>query len=184
LAQREQALRRAREAVESPRYRKLLIDVVEWLESRVSQGNQAEQARIDVFAEEHLNRRIRKAYKQGRRLESMSSRQRHKLRIRIKKIRYAVDFFQSRYPKKAQDALKRLSARLKKIQNALGALNDFISHREMAMQAALGAPRRDRRARSFVAGFLVGQEHESSKALMQAARKQVRHLRPLKVRPG
>jgi triphosphatase len=184
LTQREQAFERARQAVESPRYRNLLIDLVEWVGSRRAMGNHAGQARIGAFADEVLNRRIRKASKQGRRLEGMSARGRHKLRIKIKKTRYAVDFFQSRYPEKAQDALKRLSARLKKIQNALGDLNDFIAHKDMAMRAALQAPARDRRARSFVAGVLVGQEQEAAKALMKVACDEIRRLRPLKVSPA
>ena len=184
LTQRKEAFQRAREALESSRYRNLLIDVVEWLESLRSTPKEAGRTRIGTFAEETLKRRLRKLHKQGRHLESMSPRKRHKFRIKVKKVRYALDFFQSRYPNKAQEALKDLSARLKKIQDALGALNDFVSHREIAVRTALHAPRKDRRARSFAAGILVGEEHEASKTLLKAALKQVRHLRPLKARPG
>lgn len=184
LIRRKHALQRACTALETSRYRNLLVDLVEWLGNRRSTANEVGEKRIGIFAEKLLKRRIRKAYEQGRRLEKMSARERHKLRIRIKKIRYAIDFFQSRYPRRAQATLKRLSARLKKVQNALGALNDFIAHREMAVQAALKAPRKDRRARSFVAGLLVGQEREASKTLMKAALDEIRHLRPLKATPA
>jgi hypothetical protein len=58
------------------------------------------------------------------------------------------------YPVDALDDLERLSDQLKKSQDALGALNDFIAHREMAADAALHAPRKDRRARAFASGLL------------------------------
>jgi triphosphatase len=181
-ARRKEAFREARHALKTPRYRNLLIDLVEWLESRRSSARKAGAARVGTFAEELLQRRIRKAHKQGRHLERMPARQRHKLRIKVKKIRYAVDFFQSRFPAKTQKTLKRLSARLKAIQQALGGLNDFVAHREMATEAALNAPRADRRARAFASGLLIGEEREASKTLMKAAAKELRRLRPLKLR--
>jgi CHAD domain-containing protein len=66
----------------------------------------------------------------------------------------------------ALDDLERLSDQLKKSQDALGALNDFIAHREMAADAALHAPRK------AGAGFrvrpaIVGQEREASKKALE-----------------
>ena len=74
LIQRKQAFQRARAALESSRYRNLLIDVVEWLESLRSTPKEAGRTRIGTFAEETLKRRIRKLHKQGRHLECMSPR--------------------------------------------------------------------------------------------------------------
>jgi CHAD domain-containing protein len=45
---------------------------------------------IERFAADVLDRRIEKVRKQGRHLDELSPEARHKLRIRIKKIRYAV----------------------------------------------------------------------------------------------
>ena len=59
-----------------------------------------------------MHRRIKKVRKQGRDLVGLSAVQGHKLRIKIKKIRYAVDFFRSLYPDKSQDDLDRLSGQL------------------------------------------------------------------------
>ncbi|WP_229199076.1 CHAD domain-containing protein [Bradyrhizobium acaciae] len=59
-----------------------------------------------------LDRRIRKARKQGKRLRQLDAKQRHKLRIKIKKIRYAVDFFRSLYEDADQKTLTRVSAAL------------------------------------------------------------------------
>ena len=60
-------------------------------------------------------------------------------------------------------------------------LNDFLAHEKLASEAALEAPRANRRALAFTSGLLVGQEREASHALIRAAQKQMRRLRPLKV---
>ncbi|WP_371930080.1 CHAD domain-containing protein [Bradyrhizobium sp. CCGUVB1N3] len=47
------------------------------------------------FASRLLHRHIKKMRRQGRHLDEMSARERRKLRIRAKKIRYALEFFES-----------------------------------------------------------------------------------------
>jgi CHAD domain-containing protein len=93
----------------------------------------------------------------------LSAPERHKLRIKVKKLRYATEFFESLYQDADRSELARFSRRLKKLQDALGALNDFIAHREMATDAALSAPPENRRVRAFGSGVIVGQEHEAAK---------------------
>ena len=183
-AHRKTALQKARDAIETPRYRRLLIDVLEWFETSKRRDTKETSASIPAFAGELMQRRVHKAQKEGRRLNDLSARERHKLRIKIKKLRYAVDFFHSLYPDKAHDELRRLSKRLKKIQDALGALNDFVAHRELATEAALHAPQEHRRARAFASGLLVGQEREAAKTLMKVASKAFRQLRALSVEPA
>jgi inorganic triphosphatase YgiF len=183
-ARRNRAFRDARKALELRRYRLLLLDVLEWLETRSTSRMAEAGAGIDAFAQNLLERRVRKARKQGGGLNELGPRERHKLRIKIKKIRYGVDFFRSLYSKNAQDELDVLSARLKKIQDALGVLNDFVAHQKIATQAALEAPPENRRARAFTSGLLIGQEREASRALIKAAEKEFRHLRPLKAKPS
>jgi triphosphatase len=181
-ARHRQAFLRARNALETPRYRKLLIDVLEWLEMRKPNANAKSETSIGKFAGEAMHRRIGKARKHGRHLADLSAVERHKLRIRIKKIRYALEFFRNLYPARAQGGLDRLSNQLRKIQDALGALNDFIAHREIAVDAALHAPRNNGRAGAFATGLLVSQEKEASKGLLKAAGKAMRHLRPRSVK--
>jgi hypothetical protein len=48
----------------------------------------------------------------------------------------------------------------RRIQDALGALNDFIAHRKLAADAALKAPAQHRRARAFFSGVVLGREEE------------------------
>jgi len=180
--QRSAAFRRARDAAASARYRRLLIDVMEWIESG---GSPTDQDRtIATYAAALLDRRIRKARKQGKHLNDLTPQQRHKLRIRIKKIRYAVDFFKSLYGNRDQQLLADLSGRLKQIQSALGSLNDFMAHRELATDAALAAPAANRRAQAFAAGFIVGQEREAADGLMKDAAKELHRLHRLRVGPA
>jgi inorganic triphosphatase YgiF len=178
---RTKAFRRASQAVGSPRFRRLLIDMLEWIETREAPSD-ADKS-IGPYAAELLDRRIRKARKQGKRLNELSPAQRHKLRIRIKKIRYALDFFERLHADGDRKEIAQLSRRLKKIQSALGALNDFTAHRKMATQAALAAPQANRRAQAFASGFLVGQEHEAADGLLKAASHELQRLRPLTAAP-
>ncbi|MET4257540.1 triphosphatase [Bradyrhizobium sp. S3.12.5] len=179
--QRAAAFGRARNAVTSARYRRLLIDVIEWIETGQSRAD--DDRSIAAYAAAALDRRLRKARKQGMRLNDLDATQRHKLRIRIKKIRYAVDFFRSLYGNRARQRLADLSDRLKRIQSALGSLNDFMAHRELAMEAALAAPPANRRAQAFASGFIVGQEHETAVGLRKDAAKELHRLRRLRVDP-
>ena len=179
--QRTKAFRGASQAVGSPRFRRLLIDMLEWIETRKAPSDQDQS--IGPYAAELLDRRIRKTRKQGKRLSELSPRQRHKLRIKIKKIRYALDFFERLYADSDRKEIAQLSSRLKKIQSALGALNDFMAHRKIATKAALAAPQANRRAQAFASGFLVGQEHEAASGLLKAARNELQRLHPLTAKP-
>lgn len=183
-ARREDAFHGARDALRTARYRMLLLDVLEWLETRRKSPKREADMPVGAFAQRLLDLRTRKAVKQGRDINGLAAHDRHKLRIKIKKIRYAIDFFRSLYPKSSQTELRESSSALKKIQDALGALNDFLAHENLASKAALEAPRTHRRARAFTSGLLVGQEQEASHGLIKAAQKRIRRLRPLKAEPA
>lgn len=179
--QRTKAFKGASRAVGSPRFRHLLIDLLEWIETRKAPPDQDRS--IGPYAAELLDRRIRKARKQGKRLNELSPRQRHKLRIKIKKIRYALDFFERLYADGDRKEIAQLSSRLKKVQSALGALNDFMAHRKIATEAALTAPQANRRAQAFASGYLVGQEREAASGLLNAACDELQRLCPLTAEP-
>src|ERR1700760_1787963 len=107
----------------------------------------------------------------GRRLEQLGARARHKNRIRVKKIRYALDFFETILPN-GRKATRRMANALKQVQDGLGALNDFAAHRKLAADSALTGAQSNRRARAFVAGVRVGHEDESAKKVMKDAKLQ------------
>ena len=171
-AKRDRAFDRAKKAIGSERFRTLLLDVLEWIEETDSHSRADGRMPIGKFATDVLHRRLRKVRKEGERLAELSARERHKLRIKVKKIRYAGDFFESLFSRRRRKALARLSRHLKKIQGALGSLNDFAAHRQMATDAALQAPPQNRRARAFAAGVIVGREDETAKPLLKKAGKE------------
>lgn len=180
-AQRMAAFGRAGEAVASARYRRLLIDVAEWIETIQSRADN--DLTIAAYAAQLLDRRTRKVRKQGKPLTDLDPQQRHKLRINVKKIRYAVDFFKSLYRDRDQNELTDFSDRLKQLQSALGSLNDFMAHRELATEAALTAPPANRRALAFTSGFVVGREREAAHGLLRNAAKELHRLHRLRVKP-
>jgi CHAD domain-containing protein len=176
-ARRDRAFARATEAVNSEHYRSLLIDALQWIEGGQRIASEDARTPIRKFAARLLQRHIKKLRKSGRDLDKMSSLERHKLRIRAKKIRYAVEFFERLFQSgREQKQLARLSKHLKKIQNALGSLNDFVAHRDMAVDAALKAPPRNGRARAFASGVMLGREEQAVKPLLKVAAKEVRGL--------
>jgi inorganic triphosphatase YgiF len=176
-ARRTAALERANKAVGSERCRTLLVDVLEWIETHRS-IRKGVTPPIGKLAAEILRRRIKKVIKQGRDLAKLPARERHMFRIRIKKIRYGAEFFVSLFPgKREQKQIVRLANHLKKIQDALGSLNDFISHQKMATEVALKSSREDQRARAFASGIVLGREEEAVRPLIKTAIKEVRALR-------
>jgi inorganic triphosphatase YgiF len=183
MAKRNAAFQDARRATETPRFRRLLIDVLEWTETRRHVYGDNTETLIGRFAADVLDRRIKKARKHGERLDQLSPEERHKLRIKIKKIRYGVEFFQSLYADKDRKKVVQLVRRLRNIQNALGALNDAKAHEEIVQEAALTAPRQNRRAGAFVSGMLVGKEREAMKGMIRTACSELRKLHPLTVEP-
>jgi len=64
----------------------------------------------------------RRIAKHGKRLDDLSDEQRHRLRIRIKKLRYALKAFRSLFPKRKR--ARRYPRLLASLQDALGSLND------------------------------------------------------------
>jgi inorganic triphosphatase YgiF len=163
------ALARAKEAVASSRFRSLVFEVTAWLEVGAWTNpaddlvrNRGEVA-IKKFAAEQLRRRSRKVRKRGRRLAELNARKRHKLRIRVKKLRYAAEFFSGLFEaKKAIRRQKKFKSALKRLQGGLGDLNDIAVDKNLI--AGVDPPRH-----GFAAGLLTGREEAREKKAMLAA---------------
>lgn len=114
-------------ALASERFRRLAFDLVAATISRPWADKATEEPALE-FARARLARRHAKALKAGRRIGSLDEAKRHALRIRLKKLRYACDFFQALWPKTAPVRfLKRLSA----LQDVLGVMNDAAAARAL-----------------------------------------------------
>jgi CHAD domain-containing protein len=69
----------------------------------------------------------------GKGLLGATAAERHRVRIRAKRLRYAAEFFQSLYP---SAAMQRYIGRLTSLQDALGRLNDASVARRMLSRTA------------------------------------------------
>jgi CHAD domain-containing protein len=90
-------------------------------------------ARVARYAAMELRRRRAKFVRIGTRLRSLSEADRHQLRLRGKKLRYAIEFFEDVYPGKKHRRRHHTAVRaLKQFQNALGELHDLAQQRALA----------------------------------------------------
>jgi triphosphatase len=132
---------RARRALRSARYRRLALSTAGWLASEgwLSQADAATaalQSPVGDFAVAVLERRYNQVRKKGRKLGEQSPVELHRLRIAIKKFRYAADFFANLYePGAARQALKGLA----RLQDVLGAMNDAATAANLMARAFEGA---------------------------------------------
>jgi inorganic triphosphatase YgiF len=115
----------ARAAVLEPRYTAFLLRLGAWIEARRWRQTAPDAAALAApatgFAGTLLERRLRKARKRGRGLKRLPAPQRHELRIALKKLRYACEFFHAIYDSKTAE---RYIRRLARLQDDLGHLND------------------------------------------------------------
>lgn len=108
------------------------------------------------LADRMLSHRLKGARKRARHLESLSDAQRHDLRIALKKLRYTAEFFAPYYEKQK---VEKFLARLSRMQDVLGALNDVAVARKTldVLVAAETVPSALPHAEiSFAAGIVYG----------------------------
>jgi CHAD domain-containing protein len=107
----------------------------------------------------------------GKALESLDPYARHRLRIQVKKLRYATEFFSTLYKGSRTKARKRFSAALEELQETLGALNDIVVGRAVAER--LTTANADA---AYAAGMVMGLRESGQAELMKKARKAHRKL--------
>jgi triphosphatase len=191
LERRGRALERARDAIGSPRFRRLLLDVAAWLET----GEWAKprddllldriEAPIATYAASELARPWRKIRKKGKALRELDAHARHKLRIQGKRLRYASEFFATLFSgRKAARRRRSFMSRLKQLQNALGDLNDIRVHENLVKANAgldgRATPVDASRKRAYAAGVLTGYEDARFENVLAGACKAASALRRTK----
>lgn len=157
---RRAANTRARRAVHSARYRHLVLRLAawlaqeDWLARMEPSARTALEAPVTDFAARVLERRYAQVRKKGRRLRGLSAIELHRLRIAIKKFRYAADFFAGLYDARAaRAALKRLS----RLQDILGAMNDAATVAKLITHGVSRVPgQRGPEARGILLGWSRG----------------------------
>lgn len=138
-------------------------------------GDCAELDRPAVdFAGEALETCWRKVAKKGRHLARLTDEERHALRRRLKRLRYAVEFLSSLYePGRVRPFLKRL----KQLQDVLGYVNDVATARRLeGIAEEFG---RDSRECQRAVGYVLGWHGARAAASWEGAQARWDELRKI-----
>lgn len=157
-----------RSVLAGPRWPRLALETGAWIARRGWRGPCSaplfQPAR--AYGARALERRHRRACRLGRRLGEATAQERHRLRIRLKKLRYAAEFTACLYPGRRAE---RYAKRLARLQDALGFLND-VANAERQLDALLvrlgpDAPAGASRTVGFVEGWLARSAHAEAARL-------------------
>lgn len=172
---RATARRRVRETLESADYKEQMLLLTQNLHERkwdaqrsIEQREVASQPGA-TFAAAILARVHDKVIKQGKHMDWSSSADLHKLRIRIKKLRYSCELLSPLF--KHKDTRKFLS-KLTNMQGMLGTLNDAATAARLAGQISPGKDiREDTEVIAYLKGYAHAQLHFSLKEFRSAWKK-------------
>jgi inorganic triphosphatase YgiF len=177
---RQDGYERADQLIASQGYARLLTDVLHWAGSRAwrqmtegAEDHMPAARRMDEPAKkvgaDVLARRHGRLIKAGTGLENLSAEQRHQLRIAVKKVRYASEFFQSLFPSKMTAPYIRA---LRALQDNLGHLNDLSSAQTMMaelVKASRGVKAKElARAAELVEGWYAAAHKKREASLRKA----------------
>lgn len=160
LAQRRR--RAAAAAVNSERYLSLMEGLEGWLKARRwrldSPRPEGLDTALDTAAKRMLKKRSKKLQERLLALqENANAENRHSLRIAVKKLRYANEFFSSIAGAKVAARL----AQLRTLQELLGRLNDAEVGRHLLLEMGRGQPG----PAAFVRGLMWAQSQQQIESL-------------------
>jgi triphosphatase len=162
---RDRAYERFQESIASPRFVNGILETAAWIQAGdwvrdVSKaGRKRRDLAVPTLAEEELRRRWRRVLKRGRRLAELDPEQRHQVRIEIKKLRYAAEFFESLFKGKETKARRQAALKtLEALQETLGDLNDIAVGAHIYGSAAAETLHREQLSR--VEGLLGSAEKQ------------------------
>jgi len=135
------ARRKASAAARSAAFRFLPGEALAWARGRPWRASARAGLPIEAFARESLERAYAKLLETVEGIDwRHDARQRHRVRIRLKRLRYGCDCFAAAWP---DEAMHPFAHRLRRLQHVLGELNDVeVQRRLLAQLAEAGAPRR------------------------------------------
>jgi triphosphatase len=140
---RAEAHRRVKEEINSPRHTAAMLRLLRWFEARGWRREQTgapEPALTAVIAEVApavLDRRRRSVRKRSRHFRRLPAHGRHRVRIAVKKLRYAIELVDSLYDRR--DARPFIN-RLKRVQDELGRANDVRVAYGLVIELGRSAP--------------------------------------------
>jgi inorganic triphosphatase YgiF len=126
---REAAYDHVIEAMDSRRFRTLMLDLVVWS----ALGEWRERPNAQLLLGPYANRRIDRLWHKVNgvdHLSRMGDEERHHLRILVKKLRYALEFVEALHAHEAARQ-KKFGRALEDLQDSLGLLNDVVVARTL-----------------------------------------------------
>lgn len=179
-ARRSDGYAAARAAIADQRTSRFILELGAWIEERGWRSEISPDA-LGVlgdpaigFAGRTLAELYLKVLKRGRHFNGMTPEERHRLRIAVKKLRYATDFLLPLYG--SRKPAKRFAAELAHLQEELGRYNDMATTRTIVSGFA-GDPA----GRSPAAGAVIGWQAQALAAAepgLRSAWKAFRKARP------
>lgn len=133
--QRRAAYDHACALLDSDTFQRLLLQLAAWIENgdwrkALMAADQPRPTNLTSMLAQALQSRFRKVKQAGHHFRRLDAPGRHRLRIEIKKLRYAAEFFGSLFPD-ADQVIEReaLIDALARLQDLLGELNDLATGR-------------------------------------------------------
>ncbi len=156
---RDEAYARAAAAIKSQRYAGLMLLLKAWAEGRRwHDGATPDQvASLRAFAVDlarHLfDERYNETLALAENFAELAAEQRHAVRIQIKKLRYATEFFGMLFPRRQVTPFLTV---MKALQDQLGLNNDLEVARGLLKKALKRVSGKERRDVAFAAGVIIG----------------------------
>jgi triphosphatase len=156
--ERQRGYEAARAAIGAPDYTRTMLELGHWIEAagwreQPSRRGAAWFGRPIVdFAHHLLAKRHKKALRLGKDFAALPPAKRHRLRIALKKLRYAAEFFEGLYGRKRT---RPYLGALKGLQDALGHLND-VAVAESLTADLIGRAETAPRALALGSGMVLG----------------------------
>ncbi|MGI8895034.1 MAG: CHAD domain-containing protein [Casimicrobiaceae bacterium] len=114
---------------------------------------------LKKYASRILSKRHKQVHKRGRKLSRLGADERHQLRIAVKKLRYASEFFSSLY---AKGPVRKYTAALAGLQEVLGALNDAATTPTLPLHLPVSATRKhEAKVEQGAASFATGNPQDA-----------------------
>ena len=130
IDRREQAYDQVTSAMNSQRFRMLLIELVGWTAFGPWRRSRQAGKPVEHYASSRLDRLWSTIAHIGHHIADLDEETRHRLRIQVKKMRYAIEFLRGLYPDAA--TTKSFGSAVEDLQESLGKLNDLATARTLA----------------------------------------------------
>ena len=174
---RANARKEARSVAASSGFQQLLIDAMIWAETaRRSEAPAVATAdpapTLSAFAKRAVARLTRRAERAASAGDWTDAAARHRLRIRLKRLRYVCEFFADCFKRKR---VRRYLEHLEDLQDLLGELNDLATARRLLAEQGAGAGSMQS---AFVLGWISAREDALIAALARAWRALGKQTRP------